>query len=1303
MLHIRNRLTAAGLALSCIAEGISVPAFAETMIPISIVSFENVSTSLIIGETPAYTTYLTGDALLYASIVDEGWFCMTDENALSTKSTGYPIPDVPVGEAYCYAIALQADDGYYFSDDFSLYYENTLIDRSQYIIFIENEGEFLTIRCDFIPPVIPVSQDQQEISSVFINEATLSFRDGDTPCFTAQAGEPLRYEIFYERWCDDLHPERFITSNAQLNAEMGLTEENCLTLFQSGGQYHYDFCITAKNGFRFSDDVEVYLNGMPCQIYGHSSDMIPVNDAYYLVVPPSETIVTTTTTESFPTTTTLPFDTELLYGDMNQDERLSIADVVLFLRLVAEDDSIRFTETALRAADLNQDGVIDLKDAAVLLETISRQDVSIYIKPLPAESDTEDTLLSEEPTAEWQIPSKGNSAAFTMQPFEWLTVSADENALFYDGQLAISEPTDAQGERMMAFASECGGILLDGWQIEAGLSPDEHLPGNYVTEYDLSALQITEDDCFAFMAVRLDENGNAFEYAVEHSGDILRWESDQNSLIVLIGVPLLGGAMYYAKKQRIDPEIKERDCWTEREKAESLKQYNTNYCTVVYSDAEDAEVRDARRQRMKEIEDAARDAARKEAEIAIEDSWIPWTAGSWAYNRAVSRKAAELFALQLQSDSEYLEYIEIENGIPADVLLLASYFEKAQNYLRFHEECPYLGYKPSVIFSEGVQDEGSAVTPVWISSYIQIKRDHLGQITRVPKETSVDDIYEQLVSDTSADRMLITLTHEMYHLIQNKVFSSHNSAHLKFSELSAMCVEHRAGAYFSESGYIKSYSEVISQTYETYKLAFENHSCTTSESQSYVINQGYSLSLFWEYLSEHKKVQYSGWKMLKAYEAAGSLTNTFIKAFGLHMDSGENELNTYWKAFQQSISKEAITQARDLFGRTGDGNGYFPSLMKKLRIFENRPSMHSAIKNADYSCTLVGLKGAETGAWSAVLVRDQNFGELLPHTTFMLPDTIVGTESAKGLVLTTDQQVMYFRERQDGGNLGASGYTLHFIPAPQKPVVEIDSDIETIRINLQSAQSPEGAKGLTDQFLLCITLNGTEILTRAVPFSEWNTAILIPFAALQLDVNTQNDLRITVCEMIDAKDEYPECRTASSEAVEIQIGSADLPELDVNVTGSGTYGMVYVENLNGHFTLNDSGAFTLSIADAYYETESDNPFSDERLGTWDCSGFTVSGYFGETVNDPTDFTAMISECSTDLFVSHSDSGIIGDGAVTCTGTEMRSGSVHYQLDPQTNVVTLTITLDVEMECTKQDTTEIITDGAISLTFRFIMN
>ena len=73
MYCIINRILSTGLALLLAAEAAAVPVSAESRQPIGIVEFSNVSTALTVGEVPDYTAYLTGDALLHASILNEGW------------------------------------------------------------------------------------------------------------------------------------------------------------------------------------------------------------------------------------------------------------------------------------------------------------------------------------------------------------------------------------------------------------------------------------------------------------------------------------------------------------------------------------------------------------------------------------------------------------------------------------------------------------------------------------------------------------------------------------------------------------------------------------------------------------------------------------------------------------------------------------------------------------------------------------------------------------------------------------------------------------------------------------------------------------------------------------------------------------------------------------------------------------------------------------------------------------------------------------------------------------------------------
>ena len=175
----------AGIALMLTAECMQIPVSASGAQPIGIVEFANVSTELTVGEAPDFTAYLTGDALMHAGIFNEGWGLSSDFSAYATKNGGEAIPDEPVGEPYTYVVALKADAGWYFPEDFSLYYNDVYIDPGMYTATLRDEGQTLMLLCRFIPEVIPVYDGVRTVSAVFIEDAVLSYGGSEAPCFTA--------------------------------------------------------------------------------------------------------------------------------------------------------------------------------------------------------------------------------------------------------------------------------------------------------------------------------------------------------------------------------------------------------------------------------------------------------------------------------------------------------------------------------------------------------------------------------------------------------------------------------------------------------------------------------------------------------------------------------------------------------------------------------------------------------------------------------------------------------------------------------------------------------------------------------------------------------------------------------------------------------------------------------------------------------------------------------------------------------------------------------------------------------------
>ena len=75
-----------------------------------------------------------------------------------------------------------------------------------------------------------------------------------------------------------------------------------------------------------------------------------------------------TTTESATTTTTKDADTDIYYGDVNQDGAVDLLDAIFINKALA--NMVTLSESAAKCADCYDDGVLDERDATILMQFV---------------------------------------------------------------------------------------------------------------------------------------------------------------------------------------------------------------------------------------------------------------------------------------------------------------------------------------------------------------------------------------------------------------------------------------------------------------------------------------------------------------------------------------------------------------------------------------------------------------------------------------------------------------------------------------------------------------------------------------------------------------------------------------------------------------------------------------------------------------------------------------------------------------------------------------------------------------------
>ena len=122
---------------------------------------------------------------------------------------------------------------------------------------VENSSE-----CSSYSNTLWIGEDNSEIKSIDISGAVLSYKPGETPVAKASVLDSS-YKIVYERWEEmeekedkSLTPVAYWYSNDQHPSSA-----KKITSFEEGKLYQYSISLETQQGFKFSNDVKVTING----------------------------------------------------------------------------------------------------------------------------------------------------------------------------------------------------------------------------------------------------------------------------------------------------------------------------------------------------------------------------------------------------------------------------------------------------------------------------------------------------------------------------------------------------------------------------------------------------------------------------------------------------------------------------------------------------------------------------------------------------------------------------------------------------------------------------------------------------------------------------------------------------------------------------------------------------------------------------------------------------------------------------------------------------------------------------------
>ena len=195
---------------------------------------------------------------------DGSGYGITSSDFWNTRYNGKLITAFEDGKSYTYGVYFKISDlgleeGYRFDKSTKLYINGQQITLTPDQIDVNDSGETIWFSNVLTMTPTPV-KSWEKIDVIEIEGATISFKAGDKPAFTGKTPENAPYIYQFECW--------ETKDGAGVNSAKFFDDayEKHITAFESGEAYQYILYFKAKEGYYFTGDTKIKINGT---LYGY--------------------------------------------------------------------------------------------------------------------------------------------------------------------------------------------------------------------------------------------------------------------------------------------------------------------------------------------------------------------------------------------------------------------------------------------------------------------------------------------------------------------------------------------------------------------------------------------------------------------------------------------------------------------------------------------------------------------------------------------------------------------------------------------------------------------------------------------------------------------------------------------------------------------------------------------------------------------------------------------------------------------------------------------------------------------------
>lgn len=225
---------------------------------ITAATIENAKFNYQLGDAPQATAWVAIDDMDKYEIAYECWQQFENNEPVaawySDNDSHGSLPTITAfesGKSYVYSLMLKPKDGYSFSSE-------TAVTVNAESAKSSLSGEFL-----YVPAVKTITMPTIKVIDVVeINDATVSFKDGDKPVFTGDVPDDVYY-VLRAAWWELNSTTGLISTEPEFGSGI---YENKITAFEAGKAYHYGVYVVAYGDvgnirYVFGPDTKLKING----------------------------------------------------------------------------------------------------------------------------------------------------------------------------------------------------------------------------------------------------------------------------------------------------------------------------------------------------------------------------------------------------------------------------------------------------------------------------------------------------------------------------------------------------------------------------------------------------------------------------------------------------------------------------------------------------------------------------------------------------------------------------------------------------------------------------------------------------------------------------------------------------------------------------------------------------------------------------------------------------------------------------------------------------------------------------------